>query len=251
MISKFAIDEIESMQDKGLNPTPRDIIRLNALALKVDEARGKNVRHSAELLPRIALLKPGVFFRQPTIGHELWITKALRWIRRGDYHSILAVNCYALSSPPDALPDADDPANVGKAVAEYAATMSEFTTDQLYAAIDYVKFGADHITGEQGSPEVEDDDGEPEDLNLDWDECVAVGTLSEGAAVLWGLSLAEMKTMTRAQLNAAIFRAYYFHGMKKQFEMSERIALGNFYSAKGEILERLEKEKQNGPAPAV
>lgn len=251
MISKFAMDEIESMQERGLNPTPRDIIRLNALALKVDEARGKNVRQSAELLPRIALLKPGVFFRQPAIGHELWITKALRWVDRHDYHTVLAVNCYALSRPPEELPDADDPANVGKAVAEYAATMSEFTTDQLYAAIDYVKFGSDHITGEHGARKAEDEDGGPEDLNLDWDECVAVGTLSEGAAVLWGLSLAEMKTMTREQLNAAVFRAYYFHGMKHQFEMSERNALGDFYSAKGEILERLEKEKQNGPAPAV
>lgn len=253
MISKFAIDEIETLQEQGYRLTPRDIIRLNALALKVTEARGKDVTKSEFLLHRVAVLAPGVTLRQPCVGHEIWIESVFRWIDRDDYQTILAVNCFALSRPPDALPDPDDPAVVKSAVEEYAAKMSGFSTDQLYVALDYVKNGANHTTGEYYSRRRDGDDDTTEDLGIDWDECVAVGVLREGAAVLWGLSLAEMKKMTRTELQEAISRAYWFHGKDHCMDSAEKKALGDFYAAKNEITERLtrEKEHDNGPAAAV
>lgn len=72
MTSEMAVEDIEQMQAEGLKPTVKDIIRLNALALKYERAKSRNAGNTMYLMPRVAFIDDKTWFRQPTIGHELW-----------------------------------------------------------------------------------------------------------------------------------------------------------------------------------
>ena len=244
MVSDFAIDEIEeALVAKGLTPTPRDIVRLNAIGLRLEAAQGRDVADCTYLLPRVAAVSKTLFFRQPTVGHEIWLDQVSRFIKPGDYQSALAINAYALSRPQGDLPDPDDPETFGKAVREFAATCRDLTRDQIYAAIRYVKYGSDPTANEHpASPKTNEGD-DPD--NYDMGECIALGVLNEGRAVLWGITEADLRNMTTAELHAVIDRAYDFHQMKKGD--SEDFWQGRFYATLDEIAARLTKEKDNGP----
>ena len=97
MTSELAKADIEEMWDEGLKPTVEDIVRLNALALKLEGARKKCAADSTEYLPRAAAISESVTFRQPTIGHEIWMEKVERFVEKGDCQSLLAVRAFALS----------------------------------------------------------------------------------------------------------------------------------------------------------
>lgn len=75
MTSEMAVEDIEQMQADGLKPTVKDIIRLNALALKYERAKSRNADNSLYLMPRVAAIDSKHVFRQPTIGHEIWFDK--------------------------------------------------------------------------------------------------------------------------------------------------------------------------------
>lgn len=238
MISKTAIESLEELEAAGLKPTWADAIRLNALGLRLEGARGKRPADSAFLMPRVAAVSPEITFRQPTVGHEIWLAKAER-LTAGDAQSVLALYCYALSRPWEKLCDPDVPAEIGKAVAECAAHLKNFTRDQLQAAIDYALFGVDASAGEYASHVRNDENGEKCDL----DECVAVGVLNAGRAVLFGHSAADMKSMTVRELTKTIHDAYTFHNLSTAGEASRLEA--DYYATVDEIAERL-KGSRNG-----
>lgn len=53
-------------------------------------------------------------------------------------------------------------------------------------------------------PETKDKDEEENSV----DECIAVGVMREGQALRLGISLEDMKKMTRSELQQVIMRAY-------------------------------------------
>ena len=239
MISEMAMADIAQMEADGLRPTPRDIVRLNALAL-LFEGRKRRYLESLYALPRVAAIDEKRWFREPTIGHEIWISKVRRWIDEDDFETLLAVYAFALSRDSKDLPDGDDRASVAKAVEAYADEMRDFTREQIFAAIDYVKNGCDQTVGEEPPERKGNEDGDGGESE-DWAECVALGVLHEGQAILFGVSESEMRGMTRRQLEAVIRRAYAVHGMSRRGEEDE--ALGDYNRTLDEIRERLEAEK--------
>lgn len=250
MVSEFAMSMIEKRErEHGVRFAPRDVVRMNALGLKVEALKKKHARDTSDYLPRVAAISKTVSFRQPTIGHEIWIGRIDRLLDPADYQSSLAIKAFALSRPCSALPDPDDPKSVTAAIERFCAEMSDFTRDQIYAAIDYAVWGADDSDGELPAPKVRDPDdedaAEPDGWDeQDWKRCVAVGVLREGQAVLFGVSQAEMEAMPRKMLEDVIHRAYIFHNIPLEEDISE--AEGDFYTTLDEIVARLEKEKQDG-----
>jgi len=247
MVCQFAIAKINELKAHGLEPTPEDIIRLNALGLKVEALKKKRPHDSLEFLPRVAAISSSVSFRQPTIGHDIWLDKVER-ICSHDFQTSLAVKAFALSRPASLLPDPDDPKSIQTAVMEYCESMKDFTRDQIYAAIEYVVYGADERIGELAAhaqkDEDEDDDGIDGWDEQDWKHCVSVGVLREGQAVLFGVTRAEIEDMPRTMLEDLIHRAYYVNRIPMDFDASE--AEGNFYVTLDEIKVRLEREKNHG-----
>lgn len=235
MISQTAIETLEDFRAAGLSPTDADVIRLNALGLKLEAASKKHSIDANDYLPRVAQISPTLSFRQPTLGHEVWLEKVSRFIAPGDYQTALAVKAFALSRPPSALPDGDSPASVTAAVAAFCEDCRDFTSEQIYAAVDYAFFGASPILGENPPREPREPDGSEYE---DWKSCVAVGVLHEGAVMLHGVTQAELESMTRQQVEEMIRRAWLFRGLSVPDDV--RNAQGDYYATVAEIRARLQ-----------
>lgn len=240
MISEMAMADIAQMEADGLHPTPRDIVRLNALALVFEGRKKRNVQ-SLYALPRVAAIDEGRWFREPTVGHEIWLAKVRRWIDENDFETLLAVYAFALSRDSKDLPDGDGRDAVRQAVEAYTEEMKDFTREQVFAAVDYVKNGCDQTVGEEPPPPKSEGESPAGDAE-DWTECIALGVLHEGQAILFGVSESEMRKMTRRQLEAVIRRAYDVHGMSRRGGEDE--ALGDYNRTLDHIRERLERERQ-------
>lgn len=245
MISETAIESLEDLRAAGLKPTDRDVVRLNALGLKLEGLAKKNVLHAAEYLPRVAQVSHSLAFRQPSIGHEVWLDKIGRFINREDRETILAVQAFALSRPAAALPDADSPLAVKRAVEDFTADCADLTREQIDAALDYAVYGFSPLVGEYAS---EDSSREPDGSEReDWKRCVAVGLLHDGKVYLTGCTQAELEEMTRDQLIDTLTQAYELHDRLRSYDDRLSDVRANYYATVAEIRERLEKEaKENG-----
>ena len=238
MISELAKDDIEQLRADGLNPSVADIIRLNALALKYDRARGRNAGDSMYTMPRVAILSDTLYLREPTIGHDIWLD-AVGQHSRHDYQTVFALRAYALSRPYDELPDPHNRKAVTDAVEAFLDTLAPFTEEQVFTALNYVQNGLHSEDDEY--PPVTAEEGEADPDREDWSECVSLGALRHGLAVMTGLTLADAKSMTRAELDLMVRRALLLQGHdivgKGEFE------LGNYYRALHEVRDRLENSR--------
>lgn len=234
MTSEMAREDIEQMWADGLHPTVADIIRLNALGLKCERAKARHAGDEIYIMPRVAILRDGIYFRQPTIGHEIWLD-AVAQHSSGDYQTAFALDAFALSRPPDDLPDPHNANAVKEAVEAFLATLSPFTEAQVLAALRYVQNGLSNESGEYPPmpPSADDADADRED----WEECVSLGVLRNSLAILTGLTVADARRMTRDELDMMRRRALMLHGVdvagKGDYE------LGNYYHARQEIIARI------------
>lgn len=239
MVSKMAQDNIEEMWAAGLKPTVADIIHLNALGLKCERAKARNAGDEIYIMPRVAVLSEGIYFRQPTIGHEIWLAAVAQY-STGGYQTAFALDAFALSRPADDLPAPHDCKAVTSAVEAFLATLSPFTEEQVLTALNYVQTGLHSEDGEYPPVADDADGGEHED----WEECVALGVMRDSLAVLTGLTVADARRMTRDELDMMRRRALMIHNVdvagKGEYEQ------GGYYAAKAKIIERLQKESGNG-----
>jgi len=240
MISTTARDSIEELQHDGLSPTVEDIIRLNALGLKLEFEAKKSPRDATDYLPRIAKISDTVSFRQPTIGHEIWISKIRRMVDEKDFQTSLAVQAFALSRASADLPDADDIKSVKVAVDAFCADCKDFTREQIIAAIEYVTVGPSPTACETAPASHREPDGFDFE---DWKHCVACGVLLHGKAALFGASFADLERLTREQLEALTRMAYVFNHIENPPDYVS-IARGDYFATLDEIRERLTKEKE-------
>lgn len=245
MISETAIESLEDLRAAGLKPTDRDVIRLNALGLKLEATIKKNAMHAIDYLPRVAQISPSLAFRQPTIGHEIWTDKVSRFINRADRQTVLAVQAFALSRPASALPDGDSPLAVQRAIEDFAADCVDITREQLDAALDYVVYGANPSSGEYpaaGESEREPDGSERED----WKRCVSAGFLYDRKVILTGFTVEELEGMTREQIDDVYIRALEYSDRLKSYDDRVSDIRADYYATVAEIRERLTKEQTNG-----
>ena len=197
----MALEDIESLELEGLHPTPRDIIKLNALAIKHEAEKGRCAGLDKYLLPRVAYLSDKIYFREPTIGHYIWIDQILRFCS-DDIDTIIAIKAYALSRDIKDLPNADSITSIVEVMEEFKKEMSPYHKQQIYLALRYVIFGYDWTKNENPIDDDDDDKEEKEDEKdteeyEDWETCVGIGLLNDGISLQLGLTLNELKSLTR------------------------------------------------------
>ena len=171
MFSDLLKKDIRQYAAKGVDFTPEDIVRLNALAVRV-----KLSQHPCQgvglprcvFMPRMSFFGRELVLREPTVAHELWLEEAARWIDVADERNFLFLHAFALSFlDPAKLPDAFAPRRVIKAVYTFAAKrLVRYTAEQLRNAVDYALFGADWTAGEAALPKGEGKGEGEENLNL-------------------------------------------------------------------------------------
>ena len=144
MVSTMAMEDIQSLMNEGCQVQPQDVIRLNALALKIE----KRPDFRLATLPRVALCS-GVLFQQPTIAQDIFLD-ALVDVFSQDEGTVLALEAYVLSHPNDKY---DNPPTFPrlyafKCVRWIRKHLKNETAEKVRHAIDYVKFGMNPMDGE-------------------------------------------------------------------------------------------------------
>jgi len=237
MTSEMAIEDIEEMQEEGLKPTPRDIIRLNAIGLKVELSR---VSATVYELPRVAFLGD-IVFREPTIGHNIWIDTALLYCDANDLSTRLAVDAFALSRGLSSLPDANDRKEVIKAVDAFTKKdIAHFTANQVRCALTYAMHGSNAIENEFPPLPPDADEWEVDDASS-----IGAGILFETLAMGLGLSVRDICSMPKSTAKALQEAGLAARGINITKRNSEtRVA--EYMATKSEITTRLKTEASNG-----
>lgn len=234
MVSDLAISEVEAMRRRGLVPSVADIVRLNALACRIQYGA-----HAAEYyaLPRVAFLGD-LQLTQPTLAHELWLDRVADIVDMIDNASYFACRLYAASYPAAALADPTDRKAVKRAVEDNLARFGAWTMDAVSLALAYVEKGGEDTDGE--TPPPRPDNGKT--VPLPPNASIALAVIHDGVACRLGISLADMKGMTRGQLLAVTHAAIGIDRDANKQAMSMRRV--DFFRAVDEITARLEAEKK-------
>lgn len=200
MVSKTAEADVEDMRDAGLEPTFRDVIRLNALALRVE---GLKAGFALSELPRVAFLGDAVF-REPTIGSEIWLQSASRLFDEDDAETFMMLRAFSLSMEQGKLPDPNDEKSTLEALQSFRDSLAFATIPQLMAAVGYAMHG--FRDSECESPERRKD-GDGADSEDGGDEpCYEIGLLRQGMIYRLG-SAKELRELPPRALREMVIRA--------------------------------------------
>lgn len=236
MVSQMCKEDIEQMQEDGLKPTVDDIVRLNELALKFEKVKKNTSFKSLYLLPRVAQIDEQRWFRQPTLGHEIWLQSLSRFVNYDSVDTSLAVYAFALSRDVKELPPPENQKNVIDEINKFLLTMKDVTKEQIQAAIEYCQDGvASEVDVYPDYPKSDDDE------SYDWDSCIAVGVLHDGLVYLHGVSAAELKNMPRSEVEAMIEKTMRLGNLTNY---DGKIELGNYLRTLDNVRDRLKSESK-------
>ena len=203
MISKMAMYDIAQLRADGIEVPPREVVRLNALGLRVE--RGTD---SAELFeaPRVAFIGDAVL-REPTLGAEMWLREALDAFDGDDEETYLSLRVLSCAVPWRELPEPTDRRAVRKAIKATLARLGGATLRQLDNALSWCIGGNLPESGERPPDKPAGD----ADAGDDADELPAryapeFGLFYRGMAVRIGTA-EDMKDMTFSAMLAVCDRA--------------------------------------------
>lgn len=236
MVNATFLKDWRRMKADGLDPTVEDAIRLNALAVRAKLA-GRPFSHAH--LRRAVFLTPSVELREPTIAHDLWIEHVSRYFDMDDNLVFRLVHAFALSREAKKLPNPSKPRRTIREVFRFARRIDrEVTRETLADAVDYALFGADWKVGEL-APRREDDAHARE-------RSATVGVVLGAISRKLPLSLEDVKRMTASEVIEATLAAIAADGHLDP-DMERNDALGDYFSARDEIIERLRRSKGGQP----
>lgn len=227
MVSDLFMKDYRAMTSAGVVFTPEDVIRLNALAVRV-----KLTQHpiSAVNLPR-ACLMGDLVLREPTIGHEMWVERVSTYIDMTANRNFKIVYAYALSRDWTELPDVVKAKAVVEKVFAFARrNLFKYTDAQLGDAIDYVLFGADWKIGEMAPAK---DGKESDEVN----RSTALGVWMNAAAKRIPISLEDAKKMTASEILEVVVRSEVMD-RRYDFDAERQRALAEYVRAREEIRSR-------------
>ena len=249
-LSDQFLKDYRQMTAQGVVFTPEDIVLLNALSVKTQRsataARDVHLPRLA-FMPRDSWWREPIVLREPTVAHDLWLESAERWIDTSKEANFLFLHAYALSRRVEALPDADRPKAVVKAVFRFAARrLSRFTRAQLLAAVEYALFGADWTVGATavGSGGVESggiDSSTPSLTNSS-----TLGLLTDCRMLRLPITLDDARRMTASELTEAINRCWAEVDKRFDAKASHARAFGEYVRAREAIRARARRESGSG-----
>lgn len=203
MISRMAMEDIEALRADGIDVPPREVVRLNALGLRVE--RGPE---SADLFaaPRVAFVGD-VVIREPSLGAEMWLRQALDAFDGDDEQTYFTLRVLSCVVPWRELPDPADQKAVRKAIKATLKRLSDATLRQLDNALEWCIGGNLPETGEKPPPRPVAADSSAADAE-DMPERYSpeFGLFYRGMAVRIGTA-ADMKDMTTSAMLAVCDRA--------------------------------------------
>lgn len=235
MLSDLFQKDFRQMTSQGVKFTAADIVRLNALAVKVK----LSANPVGPVHMRRAAFWGDFTFREPTLGHEMWIEQVSGYIDISKDRNFRIVHAYALTREHWELPDAYKPKRCIKAVYDFARKhLAEMTSSQLTDTIDYVLFGADWTACELAPPKKRKD-GDVADAATS----PALGVFVGMSARKIPLSLDEAKKLTASEILEIVNRVDV---MDRKFDQgrARSDALSAYVRAREEIRGRGREVKE-------
>ena len=230
MVSDLFRKDYAALTAEGVRFTPDDIVRLNALALKVHLA----AKPFVDVHCRRVLFLEKFTLREPTIAHEIWLERVADYFDFGDNRIFRFVYAFALSREPDELPNALRPKRVVRKVFAFARKrLLSMTGAALADAIDYILFGADWTVGEAHSSLSK----RPSGRAVFGPQSPVLGILVGSVARRLPITLADAHKMTASELLAATLQADCRDGNYEPDDERHR-ALGDYIRAREEIRRR-------------
>lgn len=190
MVSDLAIEDIARIEREGGKVAPRDVVWLNALALRITA----DPACSLGSLPRVCVVE-GVLIRQPSIAQDILLDE-LDALFDHDEGTTLAIEAYVLSHGTVDMP-AHPNMFAAKVQGWLRATFHKTTAAELRRAVDYVLYGAtpevDEFPPITEQKEEERADMPPHSSSLaDWQMASALGIDSRAALAATSEALAAM-----------------------------------------------------------
>ena len=242
MVSDLFMKDYRRMSAQGVEFTPADIIRLNALAVRVKlSARPIGAVHM-----RRAVFWGDLTFREPTLGHDLWIERVGSYVDMDADRNFLAVHAYALTREHGALPDALDSRQCISEVFGFAERhLMEMTSSLLADVIDYALFGADWMAREFAPPKP----GLDANGGADTPASPALGVFVGATARRIGLSLDDAMRLTASEIIEAVNRSDV---LSRRFDADQERshALADYVRAREEIRGRARTAADGKPSPS-
>lgn len=189
MVSDLAAEDIAKIEAEGGHVSPRDVVWLNELALRITA----DPACTLGALPR-AVVVEDVLIRQPSIAQDMLLDE-LAEIYDHDEGTTLAVEAYVLAHGTTDMPR--HPRLFALTVQGWLrATFRETTAAELRRAVDYVLYGATPDVGECPPPPPQKDgrkDMAPRSASLaEWQTAAALGIDSAAALSATSEALAGM-----------------------------------------------------------
>ena len=233
MVSQLVIEDIKALTDEGCTVSPEDVIRLNALGLRIEKR--PDFRFST--LPRVALCGD-VRFVQPTIEQDIFLDNMLQLFSR-DEGTVIALEAYVLAHPEkDWSKKSVFPRLFAFKCARWIQKhLGKETATKVRAALDYVKFGMNPADGEY--PVYVKDDNFDKWYKESGAKSSAMRQFTEACAC--GIAPYAALKSTSPQLAAMIERAWYL----KEHDISEdeKQATAQYFATLSSIQEKARAER--------
>lgn len=192
MVSELALEDIARIEREGGKVSPRDVVWLNSLALRITA----DPSCTLGALPRVCVVED-VLIRQPSIAQDILLDE-LDGILDHDEGTTLAIEAFVLSHGTTEMP-AHPSMFAAKVQGWLRATFKETTAAELRRAVDFVLYGAtpevDELPPlpEQTEKDEQKKDTAPRSSSLaDWQMASALGIDSRAALSATSESLAGM-----------------------------------------------------------
>ena len=225
MTSPLCRDDINEIWSNGGKVTVDDIVRLNAIALKITD----NPATRLAVLPRFVSVN-GVHFREPNVEQSMFLDEA-RAVFPDDDGTQLAITAYVLAHDDADIKQLRHPFLFRAKVAAWMLRhMRKCTIEEIEQIVYYCITGCEQTTGEYppyvGSGDNEDRIGGPKSWALfDYLESAALGIDSVAAL-----------RATSPQLSAMIERAYVVN--KTPLSNTANKLTADYYRTLDEIKQR-------------
>lgn len=234
MVSKLAEEDIEALIEEGCTIHPSDVIRLNALGLKIQKM--PNLVLSA--LPRVAVLGD-VVLRQPTIAQDIFLDDA-KEILRNDPATILALETYVLAHPDETFTKLKHPFFFSlKCKAWMKRKLGNQIASEVRRAVDFCLYGVDQRTGEY-----------PVYMSDKKEELILPDSELSSSLRLWltatnmGMDSAATLRATSPQLEAMIERAWILNKLGSCSD-DEKQLTAEYFATLDEIKRKAHAERDN------
>lgn len=238
------------LKAEGIDLTPEDVIRLNALAIKAhnvsDTAINVHVQRAA-FLPKKHWWNRRVVLRELTVAHWLWLEQVGELFQMGNLRAAYVLYAYAMSLDANNLPDPFKVELVKKNIDKFAKANLYWLTDrQLFGAVDYCLVGADWKANESAPEKANKEVDDVDDADIEVAPSPMLSIITVGRAYGIGLSADDLKHLLPSEVEEAITMAQLRAGLIERDGAKAR-AVAAYVRAREEIRNRNkveEKEEQ-------